>query len=895
MLFSLKTVVVMILASVVALLSQPLAGLARELLPGLYTRTLGNGLNAVVKESHRAPVVAVQVWVKAGSAYETDREAGITHLIEHMIFKGTEKRGPGEIAGTIEAVGGSINAYTSLDYTVYHCVVPRDYLETALDVLSDAIFHSKFDPDELEREKKVVLEEIRMREDQPQSRISRLVMKTSYTKFPYRRPVIGFPETVTSFTRDDIIKYMERRYRPCQMAVIVAGDCDSSSALKGIEKFFGKAPTQKPDQVIFPVEPEQKEPRMASEAMEVKDGYMAVAFSGIPDFNDQDTPALDVLAALLGSGETSRLSAALKDRLQLVHSVDATAFTPAGPGLFEIFLTLDPDKAQNTLTELFRELSMLEQKSITPEELERARIQVETSFVYSQETMEGEARKVGVFTVLAGDPSAENLYLSRVRSVKAADLKRLAGKIFKKSRANIVMVMPEGRLPELDLNATAAAPVPEKEQEQKQEPPIPVTGVETSYAEDLVHPIRKVSLANGLTLLIESAPEVPTVSIRLVCLGGLRYETPETNGIFNFLASTWNKGTTFRNAQTIASIIEGLGGRIKGFSGQNTFGLEARFLSQNLDQGLDLFGEIMLRPTFPEDEVEKQRTLILARIRQQDDYLPGVTIREFRRLLFSPHPYGMNPLGTPETVRTIHSADLKAAYRKFTAPERSVIAIVGDVDPGEITSRIESMLGTWRASEQIVLPSPPAPAPLESPRSITLKRESQQTHIVLGFPGTTMSSPDRYALDVLGAILSGQGGRLFRNLRDKESLAYSVTSIESPGLDFGSFSFYIGCAPPKKNKAQKALWREIYRIIGDPVSEDELDRARNWLAGRHEIGLQTHGAKALDMALNELYGLGYDYSSKYVKEIKQVTRAQVLDAARKYLNTSAYILVITGP
>jgi len=895
MLFSLKTLIVMILASVLAVISQPLAGLAKELIPGLYSRTLKNGLNAVIKESHRAPVVAVQVWVKAGSVYETDREAGITHLIEHMIFKGTEKRGPGEIAGAIEAVGGSINAYTSLDYTVYHCVVPGDYMDTALDVLSDAIFHSKFDPDELEREKKVVLEEIRMREDQPQSRLSRLVMSTSYSKYPYRRPVIGFPETVTSFTRDDILTYMARRYRPCQMAVVVVGDCDGPGALKSIDRFFGRANAQKPDQVIFPAEPEQTEPRSASETMEVKDGYMAVAFSGIPDFNDSDTPALDVLAALLGSGDSSRLAVALKDRLQIVHSVDASAFTPAGPGLFEIFLTLDPDKAQSALTELFRELSLIKEKDITPEELERARIQVETSFVYSQETMEGEARKVGVFTVLSGDPAGENHYLTSVRSVKAEDLKRLADKIFKKSRANVVMVMPEGRLPEVDINATAATPVPEQKQESTQEPALPVTGVETSYAEDLVHPIRKVSLANGLTLLIESAPEVPTVSMRLVCLGGLRYETPETNGIFNFLASTWNKGTTFRNAHTISGIIEGLGGRIKGFSGQNTFGLEARFLSQNLDQGMDLFGEIMLRPTFPEDEVEKQRTLILARIRQQDDYLPGVTIREFRRLLFSPHPYGMNPLGTPETVRSIHSADLKATYRKFTAPERSVLAIVGDVDPGEITDRIEKMLGTWRANEQIVLPSPPAPAPLESPRSITLKRESQQTHIVLGFPGTTMSSPDRCALDVLGAILSGQGGRLFRNLRDRESLAYSVTSIESPGLDFGSFAFYIGCAPPKKNQAQKALWREIYRIIGDPVSEEELNRARNWLAGRHEIGLQTHGAKALDMALNELYGLGYDYSSKYVNEIKQVTRAQVLDAARKYLNTSAYILVITGP
>ena len=892
MLFTIKTPLILILTALMVILTLPMAGLAKELLPGLYSHALGNGLNAVIKESHRAPVVAVQVWVKAGSVYETPDEAGITHLIEHMIFKGTDTRGPGEIAGTIEAVGGSINAYTSIDYTVYHCVVPKNYMDTALDVLSDAIFHSKFDPEELEREKKVVLEEIRMREDQPGTRLSRLLMSTSYSVYPYRRPVIGFPKTVRSFTRDDIRAYMARRYRPCCMAVIVTGDCNGPSALKSIEKFFGQSPAMQPEKVALPVEPEQKQPRTASETMAVQEGYLGISFSGIPDFNDEDTPALDVLAALLGSGESSRLSSSIKDNLQIIHSVDATAFTPAGPGLFEIIMTLEPDKTAAAMSELFKQLRMLKEQDVSPEEVERAKIQVETSFVYSQETMEGEARKVGVFTVLANNPTGENLYLTRVRSVTARDLRRIAGKIFDRNHVNAVMVMPQGKMPELDiaeLTAARTSPV------MPVIPAIPVKGVETNYSEDLVHSIRKISMSNGLTLLIESAPEVPTVSVRLVCLGGVRYETPETNGIFNFLASTWNKGTISSNARSISATVEGMGGNIKGFSGRNTFGLEGRFLSQHLDESIKMFGEIMLRPTFPGDEVEKQRSLILARIKQQNDYLPGVAMREFRRLLFAPHPYSMDPLGTSETVKVIQAADIRATYRKFAVPDRSVLSIVGDVDPEAITVKLESMLAAWKTGEDFMLPSPPAPAPLESPRSVTIRRESQQTHIVLGFAGTTMNSPDRYPLDVLGAILSGQGGRLFLHLRDRESLAYSLTSLEAPGLDYGSFAFYIGCAPGKKNQAQKALWREIYRIIGDPVSPEELDRARNWLAGRHEIGLQTHGAKALDMALNELYGLGYNYSSEYVTRIKTVTRAQVLDAARKYLNTSAYTRVIVGP
>jgi zinc protease len=231
MLLTSKTITLCLLITFSILLIMPFGSLARELIPGLHRAGLSNGLTAIVKENHRAPVVAVQVWIQAGSVYETEKERGITHLIEHMIFKGTGKRGPGEVAKEIESVGGSINAYTSLDYTVYHCVVPKQFLNNALDVLSDAVFHSSFDPEELEREKKVVIEEIRMRDDRPKTRLSSLSMETAYKAHPYGFPVIGYPETVKSFGRKDILAYMERRYRPSQIAVVVVGDVEASQTL----------------------------------------------------------------------------------------------------------------------------------------------------------------------------------------------------------------------------------------------------------------------------------------------------------------------------------------------------------------------------------------------------------------------------------------------------------------------------------------------------------------------------------------------------------------------------------------------------------------------------------------------------------------------------------------
>ncbi len=885
MLITGKTITLCLLITFSILLIMPFGSLARELIPGLNKTRLSNGLTAIVKENHRAPVVAIQVWVQAGSVYETEGERGITHLIEHMIFKGTEKRGPGEVAKEIESVGGSINAYTSLDYTVYHCVVPKQFLDNALDVLSDAVFHSSFDPDELKREKKVVLEEIRMRDDRPRTRLSSLLMETAYKAHPYGFPVIGYPETVESFGRKVILTYMERRYRPSQITVVVVGDVGTSQALAGIQDTFGSVIKKGPYEFTYPSEPRQDAPRIAMEAMEIQEGYLAIAFSGLPNFNDPDVPALDVLAALLGKGESSRLTSSLRNRLQMVHNIDAAAFTPAGPGLFEITASLDPEKTQEALPQIFHEIFRLENEGIIEEELERAKVQVETDFVYSQETMEGEARKLGVFETLSKDPHAEKLYLEKVREVTAQDVQRVAGQIFRQENISVVMVMPEDRLPELTSQELDV---------MVQEAELLAKGIESDGG-TLIRPVKRFSLSNGLTVLVQEAPGVPTVAATLVFPGGVRYESEKTDGLFNFLAKAWTKGTEAHSAQGIAELIEGLGGSISGFSGQNTLGLQGRFLSQNLDKGLALFTEILLTPTFPSEETKKLRPLILAQLKRQDDYLPGVAVREFRRLLFSPHPYGMDPLGKPSVIKAISSKELLETYRNFVVPDRGVLSIVGDIRADEIISSIETMLGAWSAETESVLSTPPEPDPLSAPKILTLKREKQQVHIVLGFPGTTFNNPDRYALQTLNAVLSGQGGRLFIDLRDKESLAYSVTSFLGLGLDYGSFAFYIACAPEKKDRALKALWREIYMVTGKPVTDDELERAKKWLIGTHEIGLQTNRAQAMDMALNELYGLGYNFASEYVRKIGEVTVDQVLNVARKFMNSEEYVLVRVGP
>ena len=874
-------------ASLLALLFFVSNSFCEEIMPGLYKKTFSNGFTTIVKQSSRAPVTAVQVWVKAGSSYETDKEAGLTHLIEHMIFKGTKRRGPGEIAREIESIGGTINAYTSMDYTVYHCVVPRDYTDKALDILSDAIFHSTFDPAELEKEKKVVLEEMRMRDDRPGTRLYKLLMETSYQVHPYRRPVIGYPDTVTSFTRDDIKRYMARRYHPAFMSLVVTGDVDPGRVLEKANKFFGAQGGKRPEEPSFPQEPVQESPKVNSEHMEIQEGYLAITFTGIPDWESPDVPVLDVLASLLGQGNSSRLNTELKEHLQLVHTISASAFTPKGPGLFEITATLDPAKTKEAVAGALKEIYRLAASPPAQDELDKAKTMVETDFVYTQEQMEGMARTLGLFQTLSGNPLQEKIYLQRIRQVTPLDIQEVAKKYFNTRNINVVMVLPEGAKVELSPETLTVIAEQARAKPEKQEP--------AAAMDEVISPATRLVLSNGLTVLIKANPDVPTVAARIVFPGGLRYERKENNGLFNFLAKAWNKGTKKYDAQQLSEIVESMGGALNGFSGRNTFGLQASFLSKNLAKGLDIFSEVLLHPIFPEEEVEKLKPLIIAQIKQQEDSPVTLAIKEFRRLLYAPHPYGMNELGTPETVKNISPDMLRKTYAKYVVPDGAVLSIVGDVDVQELVSDLERLLGAWILEEEEIPNAPPRPEPFTTPRFLNIKRDIRQVHIVLGFPGTTITSPDRYPTEVLNAILAGQGGRLFTELRDKESLAYSLTSFVGLGLDYGSFAFYIGCAPEKKDKAIKALWREIYKITNEPVDEKELERAKRWLIGTHEIGLQTNGAQAFDMALNELYGLGYNFQSRYVQEIGKVTPEAVTKAAKRIFNTEHYALVKVGP
>ncbi len=842
--------------------------------------TMENGLKVILKENRTSPVVALQVWVKTGSADERDDEAGMCHFIEHMIFKGTGKRKVGEMAKEIESLGGSINAYTSYDQTVYHITIASRYADIALDILADAVQHSVFDQAELEKEREVILEEIRMGEDDPSRRLFKQTMATAFQRHPYGRPIIGYEKTIRAITRDQMLSFFKRWYTPDRIFFVATGDFDLQEMEKkarALFKEFNRPSERLPERLK---EPEQKEIRSNLTFGNLKETYLQMVVP-ISSVTHEDTPGLDVLEQILGGGETSRLVQKVKLEKGLVHSISASSYTPKDPGLFIIGATLSAENVERAVEEILKEVNRLIQEGVTAEELYRVRVNVESGLIYDRQTVQGQARKLGYYEATTGDVQFEKEYIKRISLLQSEDIKRIGEKYFKPSRWSVSLLAPAEKadaLKKVSLSAvvekagSSVVPIDKKK-------PLPVS---------------KTVLENGIRLIVKENRNNPIVSIQVSFLAGVRFEEEAQNGINQFMAVMITKGTERQTSLEIAKKVEKMAGSLSGFSGYNSFGLSFTLLSQHFDEAMTLLGEVVKHPSFDTDEMEKRRRSILAAIRQQEDDLDRMVFKLFRKVLYEKHPYRMDTIGTLDSVQRITQKDLKEYYGRIAVPENMVLTVVGDVDLNQTAFAVQKEFGKIQKGN-FIPPDLPKQPPLQKTRKSEVYKEKKQAHFVLGFPGATVQSRDRYVLDVLDAALSGMGGRLFYELRDKESLAYALAFISNVNLDPGYICVYMGTHPDKIETAIAGVLRELKKVKDEGLTDDEVERAKRYLIGNFEIGLQTNSAHARQMSVDELMGLGYDHLQRYPNEIQKVTREDVHRVAKEYFNLEAYALAIIRP
>ncbi|MBW2396822.1 MAG: insulinase family protein [Deltaproteobacteria bacterium] len=407
--------------------------------------------------------------------------------------------------------------------------------------------------------------------------------------------------------------------------------------------------------------------------------------------------------------------------------------------------------------------------------------------------------------------------------------------------------------------------------------------------------IQTYTLASGTQLIVTPRPDVPVVAVRAAMLGGQLSETEETAGLAGFLAGMWLRGTQGRSSADFAREVENLAGDVDGFSGRNSSGLTMDATREQFLPILDLFCEAILSPGFAADEIERERRDTLAAIARREDRLSARAFDLFNRTEFQRHPYRLPMTGTVETVTRFDREALEAAHRKIVGGNNLVVAVAGDIDPDEAAGEVSRRLGELPAGRDLR-----TTFPAEEPRTPGVRiaeefKDRAQAHLVMGFRGLTIHDPDRIALEMLSQTLAGQGGRLFLELRDRQSLAYSVTAVNVEGVAPGSFAVYIATAPEKLEQAKSGITDELRRATSELLPEAEIERARRYLIGHHAIDAQRSSSRALQLALDTRYGLGPEAHSLYPEQVRSVTAEDVRRVAERIIDFEASTLAIIRP
>jgi zinc protease len=831
---------------------------------GVKRLTLENGMKVLLRPDASAPVVSVQIWVGSGSIHEQDYlGSGMSHYIEHMIFKGTPSRPVGKITRDINDAGGHVNAYTSFDRTVFFADMPSSTWKIGFDVLADALMNADFPEAEWERERDVVLREVSMGKDNPDRVISELLWKTTYTTHPYRFPVIGLPALLKQVKREDLLAFFQRNYVPDKMIVVLAGDFkveEAEALIKGKFDGFNRRPNAP---IVLPQEPPQVTPRLAREEGAYTVTRLMMTWHTVP-LSHPDTAALDMIAAIVGSGRSSRLVRNILERRQLVDNISAFSYSPKEAGLFAIEATLQPEKEAEVLDAIQLEVKSWLATPFTPAELEKARRAMVQQALSPLQTASGQATSLASDEFYTGDYSFSRHYLKRLETLTPEKLQEVAERYFRPDNRSTVILSPKS-----------------------------AAGTAVAEAAVAGGAVQKITLSNGATLLVREDHRLPFVYACAAMRGGVRDETEDKNGVYRLMSELLTRGTGSRSSEAIADELEALGAELSPFSGFNSFGLKGRCLKNDLPVLLGVAAECLTDPKFPADEVVKQKMIQTASILQQQERPMYHASRALFERLFAGHPYRLDPLGTEKTVESLDRNDCQAAFRRSCSAGNLVLALFGDLTVDEARRLAEK--------EFSALPRDPAPARVDStpkpvlPDRVETRLPREQAIILIGFPGASALDPQRDAFSVLQNALSGLSAKMLDEIREKRGLAYYAGAYERVAADTGAFVFYAGTRDDALAEVEALMKVEIERIRKVGIDQEEVDRARNQMISEYQMGLQDNLGLAFTCTMDELIGLGANHVFSTEARLKAVTRDAIRQAAEGRLTDSHALTSIVRP
>ncbi len=846
---------------------------------GTNREVLANGLTLLVQRIDSAPAVAVVTHVKAGFFDEPDHWGGISHVLEHMFFKGTPTRAVGAIARETKAAGGYLNAGTGYDHTSYYTVLPASGLGTALDIQSDALRNSLIDAEELRRELKVIVQEAKRKLDSPSAVAVETLHHVMYDRHRIRRWRIGSEEMLAGFTRDDLMGYYRSRYVPSRTIVAIVGAIDETEALDLARQRYADWPVVAPRIDPSVEEPDRHELRARTLRGDIAQAELVLGWRAVGPLHP-DAPALDLAAAVLAAGRASWLHRALRET-GVVTSISAYNFCPTELGLFVCSADLDPARLEESLRGIAREIQRLGDQGPTSEDLERARTLLVARWARRLESMEGRASDLASAEALRDFTWLDTEYEAML-AVSTSDVQSVVRRYFEPSRVSAVAYLPHGRGEDLTPARLQTYFTKPAESRPPQFVSVPTVARSTPLrvAGELVAEVLHVALP-GVDLLVRRKKGVPTVT-----LGAYRlrehFEVFERAGLGALAVRSAVRGAGPFDAVQLAFAFERLGGVLAPVISADWFGFGATVLAEHVEPAALLLRTVMGEPTFPDPAIAVERGALIEEVAQVADDMLRYPFQLAMGAAFGDRTYGVPLSGTIESLSTLTPEDVRTWQRSESGQGRVTVIAVGEIDPARVAEQLAGVFHDLPAAEAAA--RGPSRSTSLIPEHRGRERTKAQSAFAMVFPGPSRIAPERHAAQVWAAIASGLGGRLFEALRDRRSLAYTVMASAWQRHHAGALLTYIATSPEREGEAREAMLTELDNFRRRPVEQHELDQAVSYLSGQALVSRQSAGSLAGEILDSWLAGAGLVELADPTAGFRSVTIDQILELSGRCLD-----------
>jgi len=876
-----------------------------SLTEGTQKTVLENGLVVLTKEIHTAPVVSVQVWYRVGSRNEPAGQNGISHQLEHLMFKGTSDR-PIQFGRFFSALGSQSNAFTSYDETAYFGTVENNKLEALLTLEADRMTNSLMGAEQLASEKKVVISELQGYENSPGYRLSRMVMRTMFPDRPYGLPVGGTKSDVEQFTAPEVQDYYKTYYSPDNATLVITGDFDTKATLEKVREFYGSIPSRSaarpnavPPGAVAMAVPVQSSPIVLKEP---GSAALVQAVYPLPNINHPDVPAIDLMDMILTGGRSARLYQALVET-GLATGVGAYPAEMIEPGWYNMSATAAPGK---TIAEvdrvLLQALTQLREKGVTQEELERAKTQLKTSFVLSNQDISSQASQLAYNQTVAGDHLYSDRYLAAIDRVTAADVQRVAKVYLEPSKRTVGYFEPtaaEGQPGTASGGSTRAvesfnlgAPVDPAEVARYLPPIKPVANANSQPLPT------QFKLDNGLTVLLLPDAGTPMINLNGWLDAGLSFDTPHKAGLASLTSDNLMNGTRSKDALTLAKTLENEGASL-GFSARREgVDFSGYALPENLPTLIQTLADVVQNASFPADQFELTRQRALTRLKAEMDDPQQLGWRVFRQAVYPEnHPY--RSFATPATITSIAQADVVSFYQKHYRPDNTILSLVGNFDPDQVRTLLTEAFGSWKGQGDKPKLTFPTVALPQSTTELTpvIPGKTEAVTYMGYYGGINRQDPRFYAALLLNQILGGDtlSSRLGTEIRDRQGLTYGIYSFFQAGLEPGPFAISMQTAPEDAPKAIDSTIALLKQIREKGITQAELDAAKRSLISSYSVELADPSNLSSSILDNDVLGLTLQEIRQYPEKLNAVTPAQVQQVIADLIHPDSLVIVTAGP